>query len=283
MSLNESSATALVRFTGLGIICFNPNQQRVEVAAIRDHRHAFTLRIQKGGFLEGVGNDALGYQDIAAYEKLPNQGVRIEIRATGAGAIQGYQVYENGNFDRLDSPDANDFRWLVNLTKLHSDTSLKPLKQAQHHLAKIYIGNGLFYTHRLDKNLFFEKVERDQASGHEKREVFGNVGETMGAKILGDEVVVTVRIGQREEIHVLPRVEGLPHRIDFRNMDPSGNAVFSDMADYYGYISSADGSRFDFTPVQDTDASDGGSVNQIEFCHPIVTDDVPSIDDLPQP
>ena len=33
MSVQESSATALVRFTGLGIICFNQDRQRGEIGA----------------------------------------------------------------------------------------------------------------------------------------------------------------------------------------------------------------------------------------------------------
>jgi len=35
MSIKESSATALVRFTGLGIVGFNKERQRGEVSVIR--------------------------------------------------------------------------------------------------------------------------------------------------------------------------------------------------------------------------------------------------------
>ncbi len=39
MPLNESFATALVRVTGLAIVCFNDEMKRGEVAIIRDDRH----------------------------------------------------------------------------------------------------------------------------------------------------------------------------------------------------------------------------------------------------
>src|SRR4029078_4365104 len=75
MPVNESSATALVRFTGLGIICFNKDHQRGEIGAIRDDKHTLTIKIQKPVFQDGIDNDIIVYQDIATYEKLPKHDV----------------------------------------------------------------------------------------------------------------------------------------------------------------------------------------------------------------
>ncbi|HYJ88236.1 MAG TPA: hypothetical protein VEW46_19380 [Pyrinomonadaceae bacterium] len=287
MSLNERSATALVRFTGLGIICFNKDRQRGEIAAIRDNKHTLSIKIQKPVLQEGGGNDVIVYQDLASYQKLPKADVQIEIKALKAPAIKGYEIYQPGSFDRLDSPDINDFRWIVNMNSLHIQTDVNPNGTKSHPLTKIYLGNGLFYTHRLDTNMFFEKVEKGANGAPSKREVFGNVGETIGVKIEGDEVGFTIRIGDKEESHLLQRVDDLPYRIEIKNMDYSDDAVYSDMADYYGYLSSANGTQFDFARiVEDDGAADGGSVargpgvNQKEFCHPIVSDDLPSIDAL---
>jgi hypothetical protein len=282
MSVNESSATALVRFTGLGIICFNSEGQRGEIAAIRDDKHVLTIKIQQPSFQEGSGNDLIVYTDIATYQQLPKEDVRLEIKALGNPAIEGYEIYQSGDFDRLDSPDVNDFRWIVDMDTLHGDTALRPTATNSHPLTKIYLGNGLFYTHRLDRNLFFEKVETDASGTPTQREIFGNVGETIGVKIEGDEVLFTIRIGEQEETHSLKRVEGLPFRIEIKNMDYSANAVYSDMADYYGYLSSPTGKRFDLKPViEDADGTtaSGGSVNQISFCHPIRSG-LTSIDNL---
>ncbi|HWN09512.1 MAG TPA: hypothetical protein VNO50_09645 [Pyrinomonadaceae bacterium] len=278
MPVKESSATALVRFTGLGIICFNKDRGRGEIAAIRDNKHTLMIRIQQPVFQDGADNDIVAYQDIATYQKLPNDDVQIEIQAIGKPAIEGYEVYHTGNFDRLGEADRNDFRWIVNMHTLHGDAKLNRGAGQKNPLAKIYIGNGLFYAHKLDQKLFFEKVEKNANGLAMRREVFGSVAETVGVKIEGDEVRVAVRIGGQGETHSLKRVAGLPYRIEIKNMDHSPTAVYSDMPDYYNYLSSPDGSQFDLSPIVEDEA--GGAINQQEFCHPIVVDDPPSIDDL---
>jgi hypothetical protein len=50
------------------------------------------------------------------------------------------------------------------------------------------------------------------------------------------------------------------------------------MPDYYKYVSSPEGNKFDLTPVVEDAA--GESVNQLEFCHPIVVDDPLLINEL---
>lgn len=281
MSIKESSATALVRFTGLGIICFNRDRQRGEIAAVRDNKHVLTIKVQQPVFQDGAENDIITYQDIATYQQLPAEDVEIEIKAVGAPAIAGYEIYQSGGFDRLGDADPSDFRWMVNMNTLHDGAALTPATERPYAIAKIYISNGLFYTHRLARHLFFEKVELDATGNATQREPFGNVGETVGVKIEGDEVNFTIRIAGQETTHSLKRVEGLPFRIEFMNMDYSDNAVYSDMSDYYTFLSGTTGKQFDFTPiVEEADGETGGvPVNQIEFCHPI-TIEFGSIDEL---
>jgi hypothetical protein len=278
MSVNESSATALVRFTGLGIVCFNKDRQRGEIGAIRDNKHTLTVKIQKPVFQDGADADIIVYQDIATYENLPKDDVQIEIKASNP-AISGYEIYQSGDFDRLESADVNDFRWIVNMHTLHDAADLAPTAKQNYPLAKIYIGNGLFYAHKLDRNLFFEKVEKDAGGTATQREVFGNVAETIGVKIEGDEVNVTIRIGDRDETHSLKRIAGFPYRIEIKNMDYSADAVYSDMPDYYQYVASSSGKQFDLSPVVEDEGS-GKAIGQKDFCHPIVVEDPPSIDNL---
>jgi len=281
MALQESSATALVRFTGLGIVCFNKEEQRGEIAAICDGKHTLTIKIQRPVYQDGGGKDIIAYQDIVTYQNLPKDGVELEIKALSAPAIKGYEIYQSGEFDRLDSTDINDFRWVVNMNTLHGDAVLAPTSEQKHPLAKIYLGNGLFYTHKLDTNLFFEKVEKDAQGAATQREVFGSVAETIGVKIEGDEVGFTIRIGDKEESHSLKRIDGLPHKIQIVNMNHSENAVYSDMPDYYRYLASASGTQFDLSPiVDDAEGTAAEGVNTREFCHPIGSDDLRSIDDL---
>ncbi len=276
MSVQESSASALVRFTGLGIFCINEQQQRGEIAGIRDNKHLLTVRIQRPVFQDGAESDVIVYKDIATYENLPNEGVQIEIKATGNPPIAGYEIYQNGEFDRLGSSDVNDFRWLVNMTTLNGATAPNAGANQQYPLTKIYICNGLFYAHKLDRNLYFEKIEKNASGSEKQREVFGNVAETIGVKIEGETVVFTIRIGDREETHSLDRVDGLPFRIEIKNMDYNANAIYSDMPDYYKYLSSPSGDQFELTPIVEEAGVE--SINQQEFCHPIVVDDLPSID-----
>jgi hypothetical protein len=281
MSVKESSATALVRFNGLGIICFNSDLKRGEIAAIRDNKHLLSIKIQKPVYQDGSENDLILYQDIATYENLPKEDVRLDIRVLGKPAIEGYEIYQSGDFDRLDSADVNDFRWIVNMNALHDDdTALRPTGKRTYPLTKIYIGNGLFYTYKLDRHLFFEKVAADTSGAAMGREVFGNVAETLGVKLEGEEIGFTICIGDREEKHSLRRVEGLPFRIEIKNMDYSRNAVYSDMVDYYEYLSSPNGKRFELSPVvEDAGVETADGVNQIQFCHPVATD-LSSIDEL---
>jgi len=91
-----------------------------------------------------------------------------------------------------------------------------------------------------------------------------------------------LRIGGKEETHSLPRVDGFPYRIEIKNMDYQGD-VYSDMPDYYQYLSSPAGNQFDLIPViedEGNDAAKGDAVDLRVFCHPIGMDDLASIDDL---
>ncbi len=277
MSVQESSATALIRFTGLGIICLNDAKQRGEVGVIRDNKHQLSISIQQPTFQDSAGTDIIVYRDIATYENLPNEDVELEIKATDTPAVSGFEIYQPGQFDRLDSPDSNDFRWLVNMNELHSTSDLAPTGQQHHPLTKLYIGNGLFYTHKLDTNLFFEKAETAANGQPSQSTVFGNIAETLGVKIEAGAVSFKIRIGGQEDTHVIKRIEGLPFRIVIKNMDYGANAIYSDMPEYYQYLSPRDGVQVELKPVVEEAA--GESVNQLEFCHPIVTN-LSSIDDL---
>ena len=240
MPVQESSATALVRFTGLGFICLNPRDHRGEIGIIRDNKHVLSIKIQRPVYQDGAESDIIVYRDVASYEQLPKEDVRIEIKADGA-PIAGYEVYQIGEFDRLGSADINDFRWLVSMNSLHNGSALSPASQQAYPLTRVYISNGLFYTHKLDQNLFFEKVEKDAAGVESHRETFGNVAETLGVKLEGDEVTITIQVGEQQTTHSLQRVEGLPLRIELKNMDYDAEAVSSDMPDYYKYLASPSG------------------------------------------
>lgn len=281
MPIQESSATALIRVTGLAICCLNQEHQTAEFALIRDDNHQLAIRIQQPVYQDGAEKDIIVYRDIVLYEQLPKENVQIEIKALQAPAISGFEVYQNGDFDRLGAADVNDFRWILNIDTLHDNAPLNPTGGQHWPLSKFYLSNCLLYTHKLDQNLFFEKVEKDAQGVAGQREIFGNVAETIGAMIEAQEVGFNIRIGDREETHSLKRVEGLPFRVEITNMNRNENAVFSDMPDYYKYLSSPIGNQFELTPIKEDDdeTTNGGAVNQQDFCHPIVSN-LSSIDEL---
>jgi hypothetical protein len=279
MPIDQSSATALVRFTGLGIICFNDDAQRGEIAVIRDDKHQLSVKLQQPVYQNQGGNDVIVYQDIAIYEQLAEEGVEIEIAASGSPSVEGYELYQSGEFDRLGDADVNDFRWIVNIDDLHPAATLAPTGEPPFPLTKIRIGNGAFYTHKLDTELAFEIVGMDAHGNPGEPATFGNVAETIGVKLDGDQVDVTILTAAGRQTHSLERVEGLPFRIEIKNMDYNENAAYSDMPDYYGYLASSDGMRFDLNPIDESVGGGGGAVNQKQFCHP-VSSNLHSIDQL---
>lgn len=282
MHIKESTAAALVRFTGLGVILFNPDLGRSEIAVIRDDKHELCFTVRQPVYQDGAGKDLVVYRDVAVYKDLPRQGVEIEIKALSKPAVEGYEIYKSGDFDRLTSRDVNDFRWVVNMDRLDDGVPLIPMGRGHDFLTKVFIENGLFYTYRLDPRLSFEKVELDAGGRETRRAAFGNVAETIGVKIEAEEVGLTIRSGGSEQQHTFQRVEGLPCIFEFKNIDPNPNAVYSDMADYYGYLSSPTGKQFRLEPIREEDDEDetpGGAVNQQQFCHPVASD-LPSIDQL---
>lgn len=280
MPIQESSATALVRVTGLAIICFNEQRRRGEFGIVRDNNHTFTFKIKRPVYKEGADADVVAYEDVAVYENLPKENVEIEITAQQP-AIEGYEIYQSGEFNRLEATDANDFRWIVNFDDLHGDAPLvKTAGTDRFPLTKLTIDSGVFYTHRLDQNLFFEKVAREGETT--AREPFGNVAETIGVKIEAETVNVTIRFDGKEETHSLNRLPGLPSILEFKNMDYNANAVYSDMPDYYRYRTTSTGAQVELAPVIEGGGDrrvKGGAINQDDFCHPIEMD-LLNIDDL---
>lgn len=260
MPIRESSATALVRCTGLAMICYKKDQ-RCEIGFIRDDAHVLTFKILRPFYQDGT-NDVVTYRAVVLYGELPNDNVHVEIRAQGA-SIAGCQIHHDPGFERLSSNDPSDFGWLVNFDELYGESTLSPTSRQPYSLARVNILNGLLYTHQLDEQLVFEKVRKDANGKEGKPEGFGRVAETLGARLDGDEVTLNIRIGDMEATHSLPRVAGLPYIIELSNVDPTPDAAYSDMPVYDQYMASPSGEQFELRPVWQ-------AKNQQDFCHPVV-------------
>lgn len=273
MPVRESSATALVRVRGLGIACFNDTKNRGEVALIRDTRHTLSLRISKPVFVEEAGMDTVSYDDVITYEAIDPMDVSIEISGVGKSLISGYELFTEGNFDRLNGEnDENDFRWIVQMEsdELHGQDLVKNdalLEQNQNQVSRLFIGNALFYTCEVNENFFFEKIKKDAAGNEIGREDFGFIAETLGAKIEAEYVRFNLKVGFEEHTHVFPRVVGSPVKIEITNMDLTPEAVISDMPDYYRFLQDESGIKFDLNNVNNDEETSGDSTTGEEFCH----------------
>jgi hypothetical protein len=283
MAIREGSATALVRARGLGIFCLNPNKKQGEMALIRDERHTLTLNVLKPVFVDGTGKDTINYQNIISYQAIDKLGVSIEIEGIGNPSVEGYEVYRSGDFDRLNGEqnDEHDFRWLVNIDggEMHGQRLSKTensLGQSRPPVSKLFIRNGLFYARTINENLFFERVRTDDAGGGElEKTPFGNVAETVAAKIEAEKIAFKIKIGGEEHTHILPRVAGSPYRIEISNMDLDQDTPISDMPDYYNFLADAGGVSFDLQPVIDEEIRQrivGGAVGKKTSCQAIVSD-----------
>jgi hypothetical protein len=281
MSIIESTATALVRFTGLGMVVFNDQKKRGEIAIIRDELHQLSIKIQQPKFKDGAEKDVIVYEDIASYLNLQKNDVGVSINTNGNSTVKGYEIYQaDGEFNRLEAEDVNDYRWIVDMKSLHGENLVKAKDQDRFPISKTYIENGLFYAHKLDTNLFFAKIEKDSDGKEVSREVFGNVAETIGVKLESDEVCVDIKIGDQVFSHSLKRVTGLPYRIEISNMNHDEDALKSDMPDYYKYQTSNNGVKFELEPIKEQEGS-GDSVAFKVFCHPIGGGgDIVSIEDF---
>lgn len=281
MAINESNATALVRFTGLGIVCFNKEKNQGEFALIRDDDHELSIKIQQPRFKDGAEKDLIVYEDIASFKDLQKKNVEIKISTNGNSAVKGYEIYQTeADFNRLESDDINDFRWVVDLNRLHNEELSVEKSENNYPVTKLSIQNGLFYVHKLDTELFFEKIEKNSNGDERKKEIFGNVAETIGIKLDTDEVAFTISVDGKEETTLLKRNSGLPYRIEIKNMNYDDDAEFSDMPDYYKYIKSANNTECELKVVdENSEFVQAGSVLGKMFCHPVYVD-IASVDSL---
>lgn len=270
MRVRESSATALVRCSGLAMICINPEGQRGEIGFIREDQHVLTLSILRPCYQDGT-NDSVSYREVVKYSNLYDEDVQVEIRAQGA--VAGCETYTDGTekINRQSCTDLNDFRWLVSMAELHGESPLNVTSEHPYSLTKVHLYSGLFYTHQLEANISFEKVLKDANGAEGTPEEFGRVAETLGVQIDGEEVTLSIRIGEMQVTHSLPRVAGLPSIIELNNAAP-GSGVYSDMPEYYNYIVDPSGDQFELRPSW-------RARNQQDFCHPVVVP-VQSLDEL---
>ncbi len=281
MSVTEKTANVLVRFNGLGIIVFNKEKQRGEIAIIRDEKHQLSIKIRQPVFIDG--KDLITYSDYKSLsaKDLGKENVEIEITTKGNSAISGYEIYQsNEDFSRLtDDNDENDFRWVANMNEFHSQNLSASKSTNPYPISKLFIENGLFYTHKLAKTLYFEKIEKDIAGNELSREKFGFVADIIGVKLESDEVYLRIKNDHQDQTELISQIGNLPTIIEISNMNYDEDAMISDLPEYYKYFDNQNSNCFDLQPI--ADISVGGGVNAKSYCHPVRGGDgIDSIEDF---
>lgn len=172
MSLDINSATAIVRFKGLGILCFNEALARAENLFIHKNDHKLLLEIYVPVSVED--NDKLiadnvkegdpdwprhkkfngyWYEQYAAYPSFQGTDdvtpMTIDVRGIGNPDVAGYAKYTPDDFHRdITNDDENDLRWIVDPVShgIFPPQGLLTIGDPQAAVSKLYINNATFYT-----------------------------------------------------------------------------------------------------------------------------------------
>lgn len=273
MPITKSLTTAFINVRGLGIICFNPQKKRCETAIIRNSDHKLTVNVYKPTFIDGGSMDRLGYTSIFSREITELEDVSFEISGVGNPKTDGFELFENGDFDRLNGEnDENDLRWILNLEgeEMHQSSLSKNQQFSfaeKPPVTKLYISNGLFYAVMPNDNALPEfPFFRKNDPYRNVEEDFGYIAETLGINIDSDEVVFKLKIGTVENTLSLPKIEGIPYKIEITNVDEKPEAPLSDLPICYKFLSPTDGMQFDLKALEQNTA-DGKPVRGKQYCH----------------
>lgn len=186
MPIDTSSAAAIVRFSGLGVLCFNDGA--AENLFLHEAGHTLTVEIFKPlvarirSFYSTRSEEAAGlatfkqfpyargtrgepldawYKRVAVYDDIdvsqldtpdggPPLDVSVDISAEGTPAMASVGKYPPVAvpFDRVnDIGDENDFKWIVNVTASRlTGTPTHPLTTSVP-TSRLNIRNAMFYTH----------------------------------------------------------------------------------------------------------------------------------------
>jgi hypothetical protein len=185
MPIDTSSAAAVVRFSGLGVLRFNRDRTLAENLFLHEAGHTVTVEIFKPlvarlkTFFSQNPEEATGlatfrrfpddnepcplYKRVAVYEDIDvsqmdtNNGpldVCIDVSGEGYTERNGVETFEPAPFDRLAGEgDENDFRWIVNVTAAGLLGTPVPTTAQNSEITtsvpttRLKIRNAEFYTH----------------------------------------------------------------------------------------------------------------------------------------
>lgn len=282
-------ATALVHFTGLGMVCANEPEEKLETMFIHAKKHKLNIEISKvtkivdGRVEEQEFMNSLTYEDFLLEQNFWHHSqIKISISSElgKSSKYRGLSFYTPGDFDRSEKSNRNDFRWLINLNKdrlLGEEEMYDPVPNNDFPRSLLTIENCLLYTDKLavddnDREVeFLHVVDRGEVPYKNrsdfKEQKFGKVADTLGAAVFGSLVNVKIEFDGKIHNFHLPKTEN-PYLIKITNV---AKDMDSDM-DVYRTFWALEPSDIKFNLLVDDEIdkllgrSQGGTVGARKTC-----------------
>lgn len=274
---NLEKSTAIVKFMGLGIMCFNPKKKRCETLLIHNPKHIPMIKVFLKEELNGENAREVDGQMMErklSHFYIPlfgmgdnkrEEALTIEISGVGKSEIDGYRKYEAKKFDRqsLES-DPHDYRWVVNLEQdnLIADGKKIRISNKSKEItgkSNLYIKNAEFFTYDLVKpdpnkskskepqffcrRKFVDSGNKKGATQAIEWSKYGYVANWVGARINAEFVKIKITAGSEESIHLLPKRK-VPYLIEIENSTYDAGSE-SDMPIYQGFWKTKDQNQVD--------------------------------------
>lgn len=259
MGLDHSNAFVRLTFDGLIAFCMNrraePDSCEMGMVHVEDHKRLLvvtkinpngTEQLHEGPFELDSDNDV-----IIATENPTEPGARVfepDLHASGFNRTE-------------DTGDQEDFRWVLDLQGplLHGgDLALRREDKAYKCRPRIFISDGIFYTHSKTPHKYF-RYPRKGSTASTGIVPLGKLADKVGADIVCHPLRgrVIVKIGKKKPIEL--ESDGLQtrYRIDITNLcDPKHPKcpATSDFTHYYDVASDIDNIQFDlhYQKLKDT-------------------------------
>lgn len=299
MSLDTSTAAAIVRFAGLGVLSIVDGHRQAKNLFLHEAGHTLTVEIFKPlverirtfytdhpweaeglaafkRFPDDAESCAL-YKRLAVYEDLDvsqmdtrngSLDISIDVSATEEAEFDLIETFKYDTpVDRMAPAEhKNDIRWMVTSESLGRRSTAPTCPTTE-----LRIRNAKLYTETLavDENnnaLVFKRVTEIAGAAPEwaAAETFGSISDEIGAVINAKGVKVEVKIGGETHTHILPKIDGTPYVIYIKN----NAAVSSSDMPIYRRLYEAVGNPFDLLTQNEIDAQRGaaGFITGRDFC-----------------
>ena len=256
MPLDHTQATATISFTGLLLFrvvkeAGEAGKKRCEVKVLECDRHKLDLVVEK--ITLNAGGVALSSRVVEHGLDLTRD-IQIEVEAPPVPEIRLHKS-DAGAFDRVNSQDDEDLRWLLDFESIELNSGPITLAPA----AGVASPRAFQPTISIDQCTLYTKLKSDlpvarEEIGNPAPAVFlGKVASTIGADLTcgnGSKIVLS-NVGPNANPLSLPQEPNVQYRIVIENecdfLDEVGAG--SDFRLYYDALTTVNGKKFDLRPV----------------------------------